>query len=80
MADLESLEANLEARAAVAGGALVAVQQANEHERNQFRIQASTQREQQNASIAWEFRKVRYIIHINRRVFEYMLTFLEPLS
>ena len=71
MADLESLEANIEARASVAGGALVEVQQANEHERNQFRIQASTQREQLNASIAWEFRKVRRIINFPRLKFEY---------
>lgn len=59
VADLESLEANLDARASVAGAALMAVQQANEHERNQFRTQAAAQREQLNASSAWELRKVR---------------------
>ena len=55
---MEVLEANLEARASVAGVALKAVQQANEYERNQFLTQASIQREQLHASIAWDFRKV----------------------
>ncbi|KAL3768270.1 hypothetical protein ACHAWO_012380 [Cyclotella atomus] len=58
VADLEALEANLEARASVAGAALSAVQQANEHERNQFRTQAAAQREQLNSSSAWEMRKL----------------------
>eukprot|EP00804_Cyclotella_cryptica_P002614 CCRYP_010445-RB/>CCRYP_010445-RB protein AED:0.08 eAED:0.08 QI:943/1/1/1/1/1/3/463/401 len=62
--DMETLEANLEARASVAGGALKAVQQANEYERNQFLSQASMQREQLNASIAWDFRKLLYMQQI----------------
>jgi hypothetical protein len=59
---METLETNLEARASVAGGALKAVQQANEYERNQFLAQASIQREHLHASIAWEFRKVTKLL------------------
>eukprot|EP01082_Thalassiosira_pseudonana_P004309 g4295.t1 g4295 contig15:735478-737560(-) len=60
IADTESLESNLDARASVAGGALAAVQQANEHERAQFNTQCQVQREQLVASSAWEFRKLLY--------------------
>ena len=53
------MEAELDARASVAGGALAAVQQANESERNSFNAQTEAQRVQLFSSIAWEFRKVR---------------------
>lgn len=62
IADTETLESNLDARASVAGGALAAVQQANEHERAQFNTQCQVQREQLVASSAWEFRKVRSLV------------------
>jgi hypothetical protein len=52
------LEADLEARASVGGGALTAVLQANEKERNVFDIQSESQRQQLVATVAWEFRKV----------------------
>ena len=58
--DTEALESNLAARASVAGGALAAVQHANEQERNQFIIQCTVQREQLLAFSAWEFRKLLY--------------------
>ena len=54
----EAMEAELDARASVAGGALAAVQQANEQERNSFYAQSEAQREQLRSLIAWEFRKV----------------------
>lgn len=53
-----TMEAELDARASVAGGALAAVQQANEQERNSFYAQSEAQREQLRSLIAWEFRKV----------------------
>ena len=58
--DTEALESNLAARASVAGGAMAAVQQANEQERNQFIMQCTVQREQLLAFSAWEFRKLLY--------------------
>ena len=58
---MEAFEANLEARASVAGGALAAVQQANEQERYQFNMQCTIQREQLLATNAWEFRKVIFL-------------------
>ena len=58
--DTETLESNLATRASVAGGAMAAVQQANEQERNQFYMQCSVQREQLLAFSAWEFRKLLY--------------------
>lgn len=58
--DTEALESNLAARASVAGGAMAAVQQANEQERNQFIMQCAVQREQLLAFSAWEFRKLLY--------------------
>jgi len=54
------MEADLDARASVAGGALAAVQQANDKERNSFEAQSEAQRNQLLASIAWEFRKLLY--------------------
>ena len=59
IADKDALEADLEARASVGGGALAAVLQANEKERNLFDIQSESQRLQLSASVAWDFRKVR---------------------
>lgn len=59
MADREVVEAELDARASVAGGALAAVQQANEKERNSFIAQNEAQREQLLSASAWEFRKVK---------------------
>lgn len=53
------MEADLDTRASVAGGALAAVQQANERERSSFDTQTEAQRNQLLASIAWEFRKVK---------------------
>lgn len=58
--DTEALESNLATRASVAGGAMAAVQQANEQERNQFMMQCAVQREQLLAFSAWEFRKLLY--------------------
>ena len=58
--DTEALESNLAARASVAGGAMAAVQYANEQERNQFNMQCAVQREQLLAYSAWEFRKLLY--------------------
>ncbi len=52
------MEADLEARASMGGGALTAVLQANEKERNVFDIQSESQRQQLVAAVAWEFRKV----------------------
>lgn len=52
------MEADLEARASVAGGALEAVQQANEKERASFEAQSQAQQNQLLSSIGWEFRKV----------------------
>jgi Skp family chaperone for outer membrane proteins len=86
VADLEALESNLEARASVAGIASAAVQQANEHERNQFRTQAAAQREQLSASIAWEFRKVcdrhnDIVVYIfNKRKFVILIHIVAPLQ
>ena len=54
------MEADLDARASVAGGALAAVQQANDKERNSFEAQSEAQRNQLLSSIAWEFRKLLY--------------------
>jgi hypothetical protein len=59
IADKEALEADLDTRASVAGGALAAVQQANEREMSLFDSQSEGQRNQLLASIAWEFRKVK---------------------
>ena len=59
-ADRETMEADLDARASVAGGAIEAVQQANDKERNSFEQQAQAQRNQLQSSIAWEFRKLLY--------------------
>jgi hypothetical protein len=61
IADKEALEADLDMRASVAGGALKAVQQANEREMSLFDSQSEAQRNQLHASIAWEFRKVKCI-------------------
>lgn len=58
IADKDALEADLEARASVGGGALAAVLQANDKERSVFEIQSESQRHQLAASIAWELRKV----------------------
>lgn len=52
------MEIDLDARASVAGGALVAVQQANDKERSSFNTQSEAQRAQLLALAAWEFRKV----------------------
>lgn len=62
--DTEALESNLAARASVAGGAMAAVQHANEQERNQFAMQCAVQREQLLAFSAWEFRKLLYMQQI----------------
>jgi len=59
-ADRETMEADLDARASVAGGAIEAVQQANDKERNSFEQQAQARRNQLQSSIAWEFRKLLY--------------------
>ncbi|KAL7548607.1 hypothetical protein ACHAWF_011879 [Thalassiosira exigua] len=64
MADREAMETDLDARASVAGGALAAVQQANEKERNSFNAQAEAQRDQLLAASAWEFRKLLYVQQI----------------
>ena len=58
VADRHAMEAELDARASVAGGALAAVQQANEGERSSFNAQSEAQRQQFLSSCAWEFRKV----------------------
>ncbi|KAL7468849.1 hypothetical protein ACHAXS_009090, partial [Conticribra weissflogii] len=58
--EADALEANLDARASVAGGALAAVQQANDHERNQFNMHCMAQREQLSAKLAWDHRKLLY--------------------
>ena len=60
------MEVDLDARTSVAGGALAAVQQANEKERNSFDAQSEAQREQLLSASAWEFRKVRFLLIINR--------------
>jgi len=60
IADREAMEVDLDARASVAGGALAAVQQANEKERNSFTAQSEDQRKQLLAYGAWEFRKLLY--------------------
>jgi hypothetical protein len=62
IADKEALEADLEARASVGGGALAAVLQANEKERHVFDIQSEAQRQQLVVVVAWEFRKVCNLI------------------
>ncbi len=59
IAEKEALDADLDARASVGGGALAAVLQANEKERSLFDFQAEAQRNHLVASAAWEFRKVR---------------------
>ena len=56
------MEIDLDARASVAGGALAAVRQANEKERNSFNTQIESQREQLLSSNAWELRKVRLLL------------------
>ena len=56
-ADREAMEVDLDARASVAGGALTAVQQANDKERSSFEAHSEAQRQQVLASSAWEFRK-----------------------
>mmetsp|Transcript_6641 Transcript_6641/g.13305 ORF Transcript_6641/g.13305 Transcript_6641/m.13305 type:complete len:617 (-) Transcript_6641:44-1894(-) len=58
--EADALESNLDARALVAGGALAAVQQANDHERNQFNMHCIAQREQLSAKLAWDYRKLLY--------------------
>ncbi|KAL3773751.1 hypothetical protein ACHAW5_008185 [Stephanodiscus triporus] len=60
IADKEALQSDLDTRAAVAGGALAAVQQANEKEMSLFDAQSEAQRNQVLSSIAWEFRKLLY--------------------
>lgn len=60
IADREVMEIDLDARASVAGGALAAVRQANEKERNSFNTQSESQREQLLSSNAWELRKLLY--------------------
>lgn len=62
IADKEALEADLEARVSVGGGALAAVLQANEKERSVFDIQSEAQRQQLVVFVAWEFRKVCEIV------------------
>ena len=57
------MEADLDARASVAGGALAAVQQANEKELASFELQSQAQQNQLLSSIGWEFRKVNRISH-----------------
>ncbi|KAL7542774.1 hypothetical protein ACHAXR_012386 [Thalassiosira sp. AJA248-18] len=64
IADREAMEVDLDARASVAGGALAAVQQANENERGSFNAQSEAQRGQLLSSIAWEFRKLLYMQQI----------------
>mmetsp|Transcript_38820 Transcript_38820/g.116721 ORF Transcript_38820/g.116721 Transcript_38820/m.116721 type:complete len:598 (-) Transcript_38820:64-1857(-) len=54
----ETLELNLEARASVAGGALSAVQQINESERNDFISKCNQQRQQLHDYTAWQFREL----------------------
>lgn len=54
------MEHDLDARASVAGGALAAVQQANDNERISFQTQSETQRQQLLSLAAWEFRKVSH--------------------
>jgi len=56
----EAMEVDLDARISVAGGALAAVRQANEKERNLFNAQSEAQCEQLLSSGAWEFRKLLY--------------------
>lgn len=58
------MEADLEARASVAGGALGAVQQANEKERASFEAQSQAQQNQLFSSIGWEFRKVKFLVSV----------------
>lgn len=58
MKEKEALESNLEARASVAGGALAAVQQINEGERNDFGSKCNQQRQQLVGYIAWQFREL----------------------
>mmetsp|Transcript_38888 Transcript_38888/g.93539 ORF Transcript_38888/g.93539 Transcript_38888/m.93539 type:complete len:567 (-) Transcript_38888:354-2054(-) len=60
IADREAMEADLDARASVAGGALSAVEQANDKERSSFDAQSEAQRQQLLALSAWEFRKILY--------------------
>ena len=62
------MEVDLDARASVAGGALTAVQQANDKERASFEAQSEAQRNQLQASIAWEFRKVRTDVFNHEKV------------
>lgn len=59
--NLEKLEADLDARLSVAGGALAAVKQMNENERTNFINQCNQQRQQLQALISWEFRLVSTI-------------------
>lgn len=58
VADREAMEVDLDARSSVAGGALAAVQQANEKERSSFNALCEAQRQELLSSSAWEFRKV----------------------
>jgi len=64
IADKEAMEIDLDARTSVAGGALAAVKQANEKERNSFNAQSESQREQLLSSSAWEFRKLLHMQQI----------------
>lgn len=56
--NIEKMEAELDARVSVAGGALVAVEQMNASERTAFMNQCNQQRQQLQALISWEFRLV----------------------
>jgi hypothetical protein len=56
--NIEKMEAELDARISVAGGALVAVEQMNASERTAFMNQCNQQRQQLQALISWEFRLV----------------------
>ena len=57
------MEADLDARASVAGGALSAVEQANDKERSSFDAQSEAQRQQLLSLSAWEFRKVKLMYY-----------------
>lgn len=59
--NIEKMEAELDARVSVAGGALIAVEQMNANERTAFMNQCNQQRQQLQALISWEFRLVRSI-------------------
>lgn len=57
-ADMDALEANLEARLTVAGAAASAVQQMNENERQEVLASCNQQRQQLMGYLAWEFRQL----------------------